>query len=92
VDNIEVINLSHKLEKTKMTSNKYSPGHHPNSQANLNYRGGRPKVFDSEKKRRNISVTEEGWEGLQPIVEELGCKSVSDLLEKLGRGVVKLSA
>ena len=66
-----------------MTDNNYSLGKHPNSLANLNYRGGRPKTFDSSKKRRSVSVTEEGWEGLQPVIEELGCKSVSDFLEKV---------
>ncbi len=76
----------------EMTDNNYSHGKHPNSLANLNYRGGRPKTFDSSKKRRSVSVTEEGWEGLQPVIEELGCKSVSDFLEKVGRGLVKIDA
>ncbi len=74
----------------KKTDKNYAQGKHPNSLANLNYRGGRPKTFDSSKKRRSVSVTEEGWEGLQPVIEELGCKSVSDFLEKVGRGLVKI--
>ena len=73
-----------------MTPKNYSQGKHPNRGANLNYRGGRPKTFDSSKKRRSVSVTEEGWSGLQPVIEELGCKSVSDFLEKVGRGLVKV--
>jgi hypothetical protein len=71
---------------------KHAHGKHPNTLANLTYHEGRPLAFGEAKKRRNLSVTEEAWIGLQPIVEELGCNSVSDLLEKLGRGVVKLSA
>jgi hypothetical protein len=75
-----------------MANKNYSPGRHPNTLANLTYHEGRPTIFDSPKKRRNVSVTEEGWKGLQPLMEETGCKSVSDLLEKLGRGLVKISA
>ena len=72
-----------------MTDKNYSQGKHPHSLANLNYRGGRPLTFDSLKKKRSVSVTEEGWTGLQPVIEELGCKSVSEFLEKVGRGLVK---
>ena len=62
----------------EMTDNNYSHGKHPNSLANLNYRGGRPKTFDSSKKRRSVSVTEEGWEGSKPVIEELGtCVEIS---------------
>jgi hypothetical protein len=75
-----------------MTQEKYAPGQHPNSQANLTYHEGRPKVFGVQKKKRNLSITEEGWEGLQPIIKELGCSSVSEFLEKVGRGQVKVSA
>ena len=70
----------------------YAPGHHPHSQANLTYHEGRPKAFGAQKKKRNLTVTEEGWEGLQPIILELGCESVSEFLEKVGRGQVKILA
>ncbi len=73
-----------------MPEKKYSPGTHPNSLGNLNYRGGRPKSFGSKKKQRTLTVTEEGWEGLQLLIEKADCKSVSDLLEKLGRGLVEI--
>jgi hypothetical protein len=75
-----------------MTRKKYKPGAHPNSQANLTFHDGRPLAFGKQKKKRNLSVTEEGWEGLQPIIEELGCSSVSEFLEKVGRREVKVSA
>ncbi len=69
---------------------QYPPGKHPNTLANLTYKGGRPKAFDSPKKTRSVSVTEEGWEGLHPILKDLGFKGVSDFLEKVGRGQVKI--
>ena len=75
-----------------MAEKKYRQGQHPNSKANLTYHHGRPQTFGVQKKKRNLTVTEEGWEGLMPIIEELGCKSVSEFLEKVGRGQVKVSA
>jgi len=58
---------------------------HPNSLANLN-RNGRSKAFDSEKKKRYLTVTEDGWRGAVKTAESMGCSGISDLLEKLGRG------
>ena len=75
-----------------MAEKKYAPGQHPNSRANLNYHEGRPVAFGSRKKTRSITVSEEGWEGAQAVVRELGCSSVSEFMEKLGRGQIKLSA
>ena len=69
---------------------EYKPGEHPNSQANLNYHGGRPKSYGEEKKSRYLTITESGWAGVQSAAREAGCTSVSDLLEKLGRGQVNL--
>ncbi len=69
---------------------RYTPGQHPNSQANLTYHGGRPKAFGSEKKKRYLSVTDEGWEGATEFARAAGCSSVSEFLEKLGRGQVAL--
>ncbi len=74
---------------------KYSKGKHPNSLANLHpgSGGGRPKGYLSqEKKRRNLTVTDAGWEGVKPVIKQLGCSSVSEFLEKLGRGEIKISA
>ena len=67
------------------TPEKYSVGQHPNSIANLTYNGGRPATYGEVKKRRELTVTQEGWEGMQEVVKEAGCSSVSDLIEKLGR-------
>ena len=62
---------------------------HPNKIANLS---GRPKAYLNEvKKRRNLTVTETGWQGSQPIIRKLGCASVSEFIEKLGRGQIDFS-
>ncbi len=59
---------------------------HPNSLANLT---GRPRAYINEqKKRRSLSITDTGWEGAQPIVRQAGCSSVSEFIEKLGRGQI----
>ena len=73
---------------------KYHKGKHPNSLANLQPgSGGRPKGYLSqEKKRRHLTVTDAGWEGVKPVIKQFGCSSVSEFLEKLGRGEIKLSA
>jgi hypothetical protein len=70
---------------------KYGHGEHPNSQANLTYHAGRPKTYGVEKKKRYLSVTEEGWEKAKEAAKVAGCSGISDLLEKLGRGQLKLS-
>ncbi len=59
---------------------------HPNSLANLT---GRPRAYLNEKKkRRSLSITDTGWEGAQPIIRQAGCSSVSEFIEKLGRGQI----
>lgn len=69
-------------------NDKYPPGQHPNSQANLTYHSGRPKAFGADKKKRYLSVTDEGWEGASVAARAFGCSSVSEFLEKFGRGQV----
>jgi len=64
-------------------------GHHPNSKANL--QAGRPVAFDEKKKVRAVSVTQQGWTGIAQMAEAAGCASVSDFLEKLGRGELKMA-
>ena len=77
--------------KTKMKTKKHDGrGKHPNSLDNLTYNGGRPKQYDSHKKTRSITVTEEGWLGFDELAKQHGCSSRSELLEKLGRGIIKL--
>lgn len=63
---------------------------HPNTLANLTYHEGRKPLFGTKKKGRRLSVTEEGWEGTAQVAQALGCRSVSDFLEKIGRGEVKV--
>lgn len=65
-------------------------GKHPNSLDNLTYNGGRPKQYNSSKKTRTVTVTEEGWLGFDKLAKQHGCSSRSELLEKLGRGIIKL--
>lgn len=67
-----------------------SRGKHPNSLKNLTYNGGRLKQYDSSKKTRTVTVTEEGWVGFDKLAKQHGCSSRSELLEQLGRGIIKL--
>jgi hypothetical protein len=39
-----------------------------------------------------VTVTTTGWEGLERLAEASGCKSISELLERLGREGVKAIA
>ena len=68
----------------------YNRGKNPNSLENLTYNGGRPSQYGSNKKTRTVTVTDEGWLGFEQLAKEHGCSSKSELLEKLGRGVIKL--
>lgn len=76
----------------RVEKEKHALGQHPNSKANLIYHEGRPQAFGTKKLKRNLTVTEEGWERLQMVIKEVGCSSVSEFLEKLGRGQLKVSA
>jgi hypothetical protein len=42
------------------------------------------------KKTRTVTVTDEGWLGFDRLAKQHGCSSKSELLEKLGRGLIKL--
>jgi hypothetical protein len=64
-------------------------GKHPNSLANLTH-DGRPQNWGEGKKKRNLTVTETGWQGVQAIAKEMNL-SISELLEKIGRGEFKIS-
>lgn len=82
------INQTHvKVSKPKTEVNR---GQHPNSLANLQH-GGRPSVFEEKKKVRAVSVTQQGWNGISQMAEQYGCSSISEFLEKLGRGEVKIA-
>ncbi len=74
---------------------KYARGKHPNTLASLkesNHYGGRPRQFDGQKKSRSWSMTDEGWQGMKEAAKKYGYKSLSEFLEKMGRGEIKISA
>ena len=50
---------------------------------------GRPLTYEGPKKRRNLSVTQAGWEKVQAIAEQYDL-SVSEMLERLARGEFEL--
>lgn len=75
-----------------MSKAEYPQGKNPNSLANLKLgRGKRPRGFDKEdKKQRSLSVTDTGWQGMKLLSKRYGCKSVSEFMEKAGRGLLDL--
>lgn len=68
---------------------EYKLGKHPNSLANLTHEG-RPKAYGTPKKQRYLSITDEGWKGAKDIAKTIDCTGVSDLIEKVGRGQLKI--
>jgi hypothetical protein len=60
---------------------------HPNSLANLkpNREGSKPR-YGEKKKRRNVLVTDPGWEEVKAIAKEKFGLSISELVEQIGRG------
>lgn len=65
----------------------YPHGKHPNTLANLIHEG-RPSsedVYGEPKKKRTLTVTESGWQGLVEASKAFGCSSVSEFLELIGR-------
>ncbi|MBL1176883.1 hypothetical protein [Pantanalinema sp. GBBB05] len=64
-------------------------GENPNSLANLTYRDGRTPKWEGRKKHE-VRVSDEGWEGAQAASQAVGCTGVSEMLEKLGRGELQL--
>lgn len=68
----------------------YKRGGNPKSLENLTYHAGRPRTYDEPKKKRYLSVTETGWQGVQELATQLGYSGVSELLEQIGRGEISL--
>ncbi len=65
----------------------YAHGKHPHTLANLIHEG-RPsseEVYGEPKKKRTLTVTESGWQGLVEASKATGCNSVSEFLELIGR-------
>lgn len=52
---------------------------------NLN-RNGKPRYYKEDKKQRSISVTDIGWDATKAIAKKQFKLSVSEMLEKIGRG------
>lgn len=76
------------------TKSGYAPGKNPESIKNLIHEG-RPSgedLYGEPKKKRTLTITESGWQGITGAAKEAGCRSVSEYLEMLGRGQVKLPA
>lgn len=75
-----------------MSKSEYSQGQNPKSLANLKLgRGKKPRGFEQEdKKQRSVSVTDTGWQGMKLLSKRYGCKSVSEFMEKAGRGMLSL--
>lgn len=70
-----------------VTDKKIGRGNNPNSRQNLS---PRTPMYGETKKVHEVTVTEEAWAALKPVVKAAGCRSVSDLLEKLGRGELQV--
>ena len=68
--------------------NRYSPGEHPHSQDNLH---PRQPLYEEAKKRKQIMVTDKGWQGFKALAEAKGL-SASELAERIGRGEIKLGS
>lgn len=67
---------------------KTQQGKNPNSLKNLIHEG-RPsseQVYGEPKKQRTLTVTDSGWEGAAAAIKAAGYSSISDYLEKIGRG------
>ena len=71
----------------KKEKSGYAAGKNPASIKNLIH-VGRPSIYDEPKKKRTLSITESGWQGITEAAKEAGCSSVSEYLERVGRGQV----
>ncbi len=83
---LEEIKFKKTMAKKK---SEYPPGKNPKSLDNLIHEG-RPsgeEIYGEPKKKRTLTVTESGWQGLVEGARASGCNSVSEYLEKIGRGL-----
>ena len=70
------------------TTNRVGRGNNPNSRANLLTE---PR-YGEKKKTLTLTVTPTGKTEAARIASELGCRSLSDLIEQIGRGKIRLEA
>lgn len=68
----------------------YQRGQNPKSKDNLTYHEGRPVVWDEPTKTHGITVTDSAWDGLKQLVKTKGYRSVSDLIEIIGREYIDI--
>lgn len=65
----------------------------PNSLANLQLGRrpghGRTLVYNQPKKKHGITITDEGWQGLETLAQQANT-SISELLEQIGRGYLSV--
>ena len=63
---------------------------HPNSLANLELSNGSTPRYEEVKKRRHITVTNPAWDAAKQSIKEELKISVSEAIELIGRGELKL--
>jgi hypothetical protein len=74
---------------TKKESKPRKTKINPKSLENLRHEG-RPPAFEEEKKRRTLTVTDSGWEGTMSVAKTLDCRGISELIELIGRGQLRV--
>lgn len=60
--------------------------YNPRSRENLK---PRQRYYEEPKKRHEVMVTPEGWEGFKALASRRGL-SASELIEQLGRGLIAI--
>ena len=70
------------------TTQRVGRGSNPNSRANLLTE---PR-YGEKKKTLTLSVTPTGKEEAIRIATDLGCRSLSDLIEQIGRGKLRFES
>ena len=63
---------------------------HPNSLANLEFKNGSEPRYSEPKKRRHITVTNSGWDNAKSNLKAELNLSVSETVELIGRGKLKV--
>ncbi len=62
--------------------------YNPRSRDNLK---PRQRYYEEPKKRHEVMVTPEGWEGFKALASGRGL-SASELIEQLGRGLIEIDS
>jgi hypothetical protein len=62
--------------------------YNPRSRDNLK---PRKRYYEEPKKRHEVMVTPEGWEGFKALASDRGL-SASELIEQLGRGLIEIDS